>query len=382
MFLHTLYYSLKTIFRNKSQVFWCLAFPILLGTMFHCALGGLSASEQFSVIPVAVVLDDAKNNDILTDMLDTLSTPGENQFLDITYADKNEALSLLEQKTVTGILYGEETLSLTISAEMTDAVIQQSILSAFVEQFNMNCEALTDIAITHPKALPDAISAMAEETHYLTEASFTNGDLDESLTYFFNLIAMTCLYAAIVGSNIAIENQANLSFLGARKSISPVHRLVSIYANLTAALIFEFTSVCISLCYLHFVLGVNFGTQSGYVLLASLVGCLAGISIGFFIGSIGQLSRETKFGILMAVIMVGCLLSGLMVGNIRMYVEKVCPMLNHINPAALISDALYALAVYPSHERYFTNVITLFILSLCFSFAGFILVRRKKYASI
>lgn len=382
MFLHTLYYSLKTIFRNKSQVFWCLAFPILLGTMFYCALGGLSASEQFSVIPVAVVLDNAKNNDILTDMLDTLSTPGENQFLDITYAEKNEALSLLEQKTVTGILYGEETLSLTISAEMTDAVIQQSILSAFVEQFNMNCEALTDIAITHPEALPDAISAMAEETHYLTETSFTNGDLDESLTYFFNLIAMTCLYAAIVGSNIAIENQANLSFLGARKSISPVHRIVSIYANLTAALIFEFTSVCISLCYLHFVLGVNFGTQSGYVLLVSLVGCLAGISIGFFIGSIGQLSRETKFGILMAVIMVGCLLSGLMVGNIRMYVEKVCPMLNHINPAALISDALYALAVYPSHERYFTNVITLFILSLCFSFAGFILVRRKKYASI
>lgn len=382
MFIHTLFYTLKTILRNKSQVFWCLAFPILLGTMFHFAFGGLSADEQFSAIPVAVVLNDTKNNDMITDMLDSLSTPGENQFLDITYTDETEALSLLEQKAITGILYGEETLSLTISAEMTDMPINQSILSVFVEQFNLNYEALVDIAATRPETLPDAISTMAKDTNYLTETSFTNGDFDESLTYFFNLIAMTCLYAAIVGNNIAIDNQANLSCLGARKSISPVHGLVSVFASLAAALVFEFTSVCVSLCYLHIGLGVNFGTQSGYVLFVGFIGCLTGISLGFFIGCVGQLRRETKFGILMAVIMVGCLLSGLMVGNIRMYVEKFCPLVNHINPAALISDSLYALTVYPSHERYFTNVTTLFLLSLCFSFAGFILVRRKKYASI
>lgn len=382
MFIHSFYYALKTMLRNKSQVFWCLAFPILLGTMFHFAFGGLSADEQFSAIPVAVVLNDTKNNDIITDMLDTLSAPGENQFLDITYTDETEALSLLEQKAIIGILYAEGTLSLTISAEMTDEPINQSILSVFVEQFNMSYEALADIAATHPEALPDAISTIAEDTDYLEEASFTNGDFNESLTYFFNLIAMTCLYAAIVGNNIAIDNQANLSSLGARRSISPVHGLVSVFANLTAALIFEFTSVSVSLCYLHFILSVNFGTQSGYVLFAALIGCLTGISLGFFIGCVGQLRRETKFGILMAVIMIGCLLSGLMVGDIRMYVEKFCPLLNRINPAALISDSLYALTVYPSHERYFTNIATLFLLSLCFSFAGFILVRRKKYASI
>ena len=269
MFIHSFYYALKTMMRNKSQVFWCLAFPILLGTMFHFAFGGLSADEQFSAIPVAVVLNDTKNNDIITDMLDTLSAPGETQFLDITYTDETEALSLLEQKAIIGILYAEGTLSLTISAEMTDEPINQSILSVFVEQFNMSYEALADIAATHPEALPDAISTIAEDTDYLEETSFTNGDFNESLTYFFNLIAMTCLYAAIVGNNIAIDNQANLSSLGARRSISPVHGLVSVFASLTAALIFEFTSVSVSLCYLHFVLSVNFGTQSGCVRCAA-----------------------------------------------------------------------------------------------------------------
>lgn len=382
MFIHTLYYTLKTMLRNKSQVLWCLAFPIILGTMFHFAFGDLSSSEQFSAIPVAVVLDDSKNNSILTNILDTLGAPGEDQFLEITYATEEEALSLLEQKKITGILYCNDTLALTISAEMTDDAISQSILSAFVEQYNMSYAALYDVAITHPEAMPDVISALMEETNYLTEISFAKGDLDETLTYFFNLIAMTCLYAAMMGNNIAIDNQANLSNLGARRNVSPVHRLITIFADLSAALIFQFTSVSISLCYLRFALGVNFGSQIGYVLLAALAGCMTGISLGFFIGCVGHLNRNTKLGILMAAIMICCLLSGLMIGNIRMYVEKFCPALNHINPAALISDSLYALAVYPSHERYFTNIITLFILSLCFSFGGFILIRRKKYASV
>lgn len=382
MFIHTLYYTLKTLLRNKAQVFWCLAFPIVLGTMFHFAFGGLSSSEQFSAIPVAVVLDDSKNNVILTNILDSLGAPGENQFLEITYATENEALSLLEQKKITGILYGNDTLSLTISAEMTDDAINQSILNSFVEQYNMSCAALYDVAVTNPEAMPDVISTLMEETDYLTETSFCKGDFDESLTYFFNLIAMTCLYAAMMGNNIAIDNQANLSNLGARRNVSPVHRLITIFADLTAALIFQFTSVFISLCYLHFALGVNFGSQISYVLLVSFAGCLTGISLGFFIGCIGHLNRETKFGILMAAIMICCLFSGLMIGNIRMYVEKFCPAFNHINPAALISDSLYALVIYPSHERYFTNIIILFILSLCFSFGGFILIRRKKYASI
>ena len=59
-----------------------------------------------------------------------------------------------------------------------------------------------------------------------------------------------------------------------------------------------------------------------------------------------------------------------------------CPLLNRINPAALISDALYSLVVYPSYTRFFTNIAGLLLLSALFCLGGLALVRRKKYASL
>ena len=381
MYFHSFYYNFKSLVRNYPQVFWCFAFPILLATMFHFAFGGLGTDESFSAIPVAVVTEGT-TNELLTDMLEQLSEPGDNQFLSITYATKEEASSLLEQKEVIGILYTGESLKLSVSDEMVNMQLEQSILAAFVEQFNMESKALETIYLSHPEKFADAISQLSEETSYLKDTDLSNGSTDQSLIYFFNLIAMTCLYAAMAGSNIAIDNQANLSDLGMRRNISPVHKMISILGGLTATVLFEFISVVIGIGYMAFILGVNFGSQTGFILLACLIGCITGVSLGFFIGSFGTASRMTKFGTLMGIIMLCCLFSGLMIGNMRMTIEKICPFFNKINPAALISDSFYALVIYPSHERYFTNLVSLLLLSALFSFGGFILVRRKKYASL
>lgn len=381
MYFHSFYYNFKSLVRNYPQVFWCFAFPILLATMFHFAFGGLGTDESFSAIPVAVVTEGT-TNELLTDMLEQLSEPGDDQFLSITYATKEEASSLLEQKEVIGILYTGESLKLSVSDEMVNMQLEQSILAAFVEQFNMESKALETIYLSHPEKFADAISQLSEETSYLKDTDLSNGSTDQSLTYFFNLIAMTCLYAAMAGSNIAIDNQANLSDLGMRRNISPVHKMISILGALTATVLFEFISVVIGIGYMAFILGVNFGSQTGFILLACLIGCITGVSLGFFIGSFGTASRMTKFGTLMGIIMLCCLFSGLMIGNMRMTIEKICPFFNKINPAALISDSFYALVIYPLHERYFTNLVSLLLLSALFSFGGFILVRRKKYASL
>ena len=380
MFFHSFTYSVKTLFRNRPQLFWCLAFPILLATMFHFAFGGLSSDESFHAIPVALVVENPDNT-ILTDTISSLSD-SDDALLSVTETDETEAKRLLSKKKVVGILYAGDSLTLALSDQMKTSQIEQSILSAFTEQYNMKASALSEIAKTNPEKLPDTYESLSKNVSYLSDTSFSEGSHDESLTYFFNLIAMTCLYASMTGSNIAIDNQANLSDLGKRRNISPVHKLVSIFAGLCAAVLFQFTSIVLGLLYMANLLGVDFGNQMGYVLLAGLVGCITGVSLGFFVGCIGRADRSTKFGVLMSVVMIGSLLSGLMIGNMRMLVEQHCPFINRINPAALISDSLYALVIYPSHERYFTNVLTLIILSLLFSFGGFLLVRRKKYASL
>lgn len=407
MFLHAMKYTFLSLIRDKSQMFWCFAFPLLLGTMFSFAFGGLGTDESFSAIPVAVVMEKSSDtaatvplSDAIRSLFDALSEPGEDQFLDVSYTTEDEAGDLLSQKEIYGIIavdvpditdyinaesendLPDAPLTLTISAEMNSAPLYQSILSAFVEQFNMEYHAIADIAMTHPEQLEAVLQKMSMQTEYIVEEALGAETLDESLTYFFNLIAMTCLYAAMGGSNIAIDNQANLSALGARRSISPVHKLVTTLGDLAALLVFEFFTVLVSLFYFSGVLGIDFGTRFASIALTALCGCLAGISLGFFIGSIGRFGKEIKFGILMATVMISCFLSGLMIGNMRMYVEEICPLVNRINPAALIADALYALVIYPSNERFFVNITSLLTISAVLCLSGFALIRRKKYASI
>lgn len=401
--IHSFIYTLKRLIRQKYQLFWNLLFPIALGTMFYMAFSGLAQEESFHAIPVAVVLEtsakdsspaastsspsewDDKSSSF-TSVIDSLSESGDDQFLETIYTTEEEALSLLQQKEIVGILYEGLPIRLSISTEMTSYKLEQSILNAFVEQFNMNYSALSDIAMNHPDKLSAAAKALSAgtdtDTDYNTEISYAKGNMDEKLTYFFNLIAMSCLFAYSGGLQVALHNQANLSALAARKGISPVHKLISLLGELCATFVFHFFCIFVSLIYLIFVLGISFGSEGGYIVLAALVGCIAGVSLGFFVGTIGKIGEKTKYGILMAVSMICCFLSGLMVGAMRLLVAQVCPWFNCINPAALISDSFYALTVYQSHDRYFENIAILLAISVTLYLGGFLMVRREKYAAL
>ena len=144
MFLHAMKYTFLSLLRDKSQMFWCFAFPLLLGTMFSFAFGGLGEDEIFSAIPVAVVMDESENEDAalpiadgIRSLFDGLSEPGDDQFLEVSYVTDKEALELLSEKEIYGIIHvtvpdiadymtaeSKEDmpgapLQLTLSAEMT-----------------------------------------------------------------------------------------------------------------------------------------------------------------------------------------------------------------------------------------------------------------------
>ena len=55
MFLHNFKYSLKTLFRNKTLIFWTFAFPIILGTLFNLAFKDIEKNEMLEIIDIAVV---------------------------------------------------------------------------------------------------------------------------------------------------------------------------------------------------------------------------------------------------------------------------------------------------------------------------------------
>ena len=382
MFIRSFYYSFLQLIRQKTMLFWNLCFPLLLSTMFNVAFGDLSKEESFDVIPVAVVLNESADVYGFKETINLLSEEGEDQFLNATFTTEDEAMALLEDKEIIGILYEGSPVTMTVSAEMSSNKLEQSILCAFVEQYNLNIDAITNIATNSPENLPAALELLDIDVDYNTETSFSDGNLDEALSYFFNLVAMSCLYSYMSGILVVTNTQANLSTLGARRCISPVNKMLSLFAELCAGIAYQFLCTALSLFYMIFVLKIDFGSELGYTLLATFVGCTTGVSMGFFIGSFGKMEAGPKNGIMMAITMICSFLSGLMVGGMRLIVAEVCPWFNNINPAALISDSFYSLTVYQSHDRFFQNILSLLALSLLFYLGGFLLVRRKKYAAL
>ena len=89
-----------------------------------------------------------------------------------------------------------------------------------------------------------------------------------------------------------------------------------------------------------------------------------------------------KIGILLGISMTCSFLAGLMNNTMKNIVEQHAPLINRINPAALISDAFYCINVYDDRSRYITNLIILSIMCVILIIASFCLVRRERYDSI
>ena len=63
-------------------------------------------------------------------------------------------------------------------------------------------------------------------------------------------------------------------------------------------------------------------------------------------------------------------------------IEHNVPIINRINPAALIVDSLYALNIYDTYDRYIQNIVVLAIMSVILLSVSFLILRRNKYASL
>ena len=376
MFLHNLKYEIKTGLRAKDLIFWLMIFPVVLGLFFKIAFDGIyEKTTQFSAVPTAVV--ETEENEIFHSVIDTIEDADE-PLLSVTYTDEENALELLKNGEVTGIIYVDEKLSVTVAGEG----IEETILISFVEQYTTQEKIIRDIIEKDPFKAEAVVSALSEERSILNEIPLTEGNTDNFVQYFYNLIAMVALYGTLTGLHITIGNQANLSPLGARKNCSPTPKSISLAASLIGRYLVQTVCMIICVTFIHFVLKIDLGSKLPLVYLAAIIGGTVGVSMGFFVGSIGNLKEELKIGVSVAFSMLLCFLSGLMVADMKEIIAENIPWLNSVNPAAVISDSFYCLNIYNDYERFTVKIITMLITSAIFVLLGFVLSRRKKYASL
>lgn len=57
--LTTFIAQIKTMLHRPAMIFWALAFPIILATMFHAMFQNIASSYSIEAQPIDIVRDDA-----------------------------------------------------------------------------------------------------------------------------------------------------------------------------------------------------------------------------------------------------------------------------------------------------------------------------------
>ena len=74
------------------------------------------------------------------------------------------------------------------------------------------------------------------------------------------------------------------------------------------------------------------------------------------------MGEGVKIGIMISVSLALSFLAGLMNADVKNVIDRNVPLLNRINPAALISDVLYCLNVYDAPARYMQDIVILSVM--------------------
>lgn len=374
MFYHNFKCSLKILLKNKGLVFWTFVFPIILGIFFNMAFSDIDKKEKFNSIDIAVVSsEDFNNNVIFKQSIEFLSDEkSDNKMFNTVYTSKKKATYLLENNKIDGYLtFFGDNVNITIKKNG----VNQTILKYIIEDINSNKKILAEAG-----NIPETLSLIKNNSVKLN--NITNKNLGFSMIEYYTLIAMACLYGSMLSMYVLNYSQANISSVGKRVSISSSKKTSLLLSGFFASYVVQLIGIFLLLFVTLFLFKVDYGNNLIYVFILSLFGSLAGLALGIAISSINNISEVTKNGILISIIMFCCFLSGMMGVSMKYIIDKNIPFLNKINPANMITDGFYSLYYYDNLNRFYFNLLSLFIFSIIMILISLRNLRRQEYDSI
>lgn len=386
MLWHNFKYSLRVLIRNRFLIFWTFIFPIILGFLFNLAFSDIEKNESLDIFDIGVVeTEGLLINQRFKDSLEYLSN--KERLFNINYVDEEEAASLLDKKEIVGYLYLDDQINLVIH----ENGIYETVLKTVVEEIKENIFLMDNISFQmmnkniQEKQEVD-FNQIYENIENRLEAVHIEDISKKNISYtmieYYTLIAMACLYGGILGSVIMKNNLANMGSIGKRNCITPIPKLKLILGGVLASYLVQIIGVFLLLLVTIFCFNVDYGSNILGIILLILVGSLAGLSIGICVSTLVKGGDNIKTGIILAVTMFGCFLSGMMGITMKYIVDSNAPIINKVNPASMITDGFYALYYYDNMGRFVFNIVSLVIFSFILIFGAFLVLRRQRYDSI
>jgi len=382
MFIHVFIKQLKIGLGNRSNIFWTLMFPVILSTLFYVAFGSVFSEFSADPIKTAVVYETEKNElkDNAEAYLKTLRMSDHAMF-DIVNTDSETAKELLEDEgKVNGIITVKDNgrMELAIASNGVLSTIQANITSVY----NQNLDLIEKVSKENPEKLEEVLLSIGNRAEFVSSCGMAGDNKDPFISYFYNLIAMAALFASFNSVRIGNNCQANMSSIGARTNAAPVKRSLIQAAGLLASFIVQTVIVLLGMAYMLWGLKMDFGGSIPMIFVTCVLASMLGVALGFFVGNLFKCEVDKKENILTWITLLGCALSGLMYGEMKGIITEKAPIINKINPAAVISDAFYSLNIFGIGERYITTVLYMVLFSVVLTAGGFILGRRNHYDSI
>lgn len=381
MFAHIFIYKLKCLLRDRVTLFWTLMFPIILATLFNMALSNINSGEAFKAIDIAVVDDINYQKDQFFKLaLDKVSKGGDRLF-NLNITTKSEAEKMLNNNKIAGYIVVEPPIKLVVNK----SGFNQNIIKSFIDNYIQTVSTVNTIMINNAAGQikqQEIIKDLGAQKQYIKEVTGTSAEPDTVLTYFYSLIAMACFYGGFWGMQEVMRIQADISPLAARINIAPVHKLKTFIYSMIVSLLVHFTEMLVLLAYLYYILRVDFGGKTNLVLFTTFLGSIAGVSFGAVISAIVKKSENVKVAVLIGISMTCSFLAGMMQHSIKYAIARNVPLLSYLNPINLLTDAFYSLYYYDTLSRYTLNMGILTIITVLFCLGTYLIIRRRKYASL
>ena len=390
--LHLIKYRFFSVLREKTTMFWGFVFPLILCTLFYVTFGDIDNTLD-CINTAAVVRNDTTEAKAFEVFLKAVEDSGEDLFA-VEWMEEKEAKEKLEDGKISGVFYVDTEPELFVAG----SGMEESVLQAVLESYMGRCQVIQDVLREKPEELfglfgkadtdaiyseiSDKISSQAIQEEYVTETSLGGKKTDGMIQYFFSLIGMTCMFGCFLGFDSVMTLQANISPVGARRCVGSVSKFRLLMIDFILICIVNYVETIVLFVYMTKVLKLDMGNEWGKNLLIAFLGCLVGVAMGILVGSIGKWKEGTKIAVMLSVSLGSSFLSGLMVSGIKGLIEEKCPIINRINPASLMSDAFYSVAIYQDGSRYVRDVVTMAVLAVIFLAGSFLMVRRVRYDSI
>lgn len=387
LLLQLKYFTLMSL-KQRDFVFWMLAFPMLLCSVYWLGFSRLDKPEAIHIklgmtenLGVERILGTVPVFELVKGEQKELEEKLGNKKID-AFLDENFELIVPE--------FNEKT---KLAASILEEVKKYS--TAFIIGINKEYELGLQDAKIVKYSLKELSDFMAQNTSSILPSmrEFSvkvQNRLDDQTAensvlkiVLFTSLAMFSLNGIYIGVHYITIIQGYLSPLGIRIAASPYKKgnliIVAFLTSLALNLLFNL----ILYLFIRFVLGISLLSNYSLSCLVYFVASCFGSALGILFGTTRKLNDIQKTNITTAVLLTLSFLCGL-AGDLsfKNLIEKNLPILNRINFVNLINESFYQANIIGDLSKLYRNMGILAVETVVLLVLAVLLLRRNSYDSL